>query len=605
MKDFLKYTLASIIGTALALFIVFFLSFAIVAGAISSALSDLDPGKRTASVKDGSVLHLKLNRPISDRGPEKDFQFNFIGMSTGAPMGLNQLLETLENAGDDARISGILLDVSAVLAGMATVEEIRNALINFKAKGKWIVAYSEVYTQKAYYLASIADQIYMYPEGMLDFRGLNVQYTFFKRMLDKVEIEAQIIRGSNNKFKSFAEPFMLESMSEANKQQTTAWMEDLWATMVQGVATARGLSESTVIEAADKYQLQSPEDATTRGFVTKLAYWDEVEADLRTRTETDSGKKLPMVTYSEYRRAGTSGRGDKKFVPSYKKPRIAVIYAEGDIISGKSGEGSIGSETFAEAIREAREDSTVKAVVLRVNSGGGSALASDVIHRETALLKGTKPFIVSMGDVAASGGYYIASHADKIMVMPNTITGSIGVIGLIPNMKGMLNNKIGLTFDGVKTGEFADFIDVTRPLTPSEYRILQEGVDRTYGVFLNKVATGRGMTVARVDSLGQGKVYSGEDAIALGLADTLGGLKAAVELAARMASIDDYSIRTLPKRKEPLEEFFESLQARVAEQAVLRYFGHDAQTLHYFKEAASATRLKGIQMHMLAVPVID
>ncbi len=605
MKDFLKFTLASIVGTVVSLFVIFFIAFAIIAGVISSALSDLDRSNSTSKVKDGSILHLQFNRPIADRGPDQDFQFNFGGFSSGAPEGLNQILENIEKAKTDDRIVGIYLDVSVVLAGMASVEEIRNALIDFKTSDKWIVSYSEMYTQKAYYLASVSDEIYVYPEGGLDFRGLSVNQPFFKRMLDKLEIEPQIIRGSNNKFKSFAEPFVLEEMSMANRMQTEDWLFDLWGTMLDGLSASLAINKDSLQNFASEYAIQSPADAVSHGFVTAMKHQDEVTAILRTKTEMDIDDKLNLVAFSDYRRSTSPREKDEKFVPSYKKHKIAVIYAEGDIISGKSGEGSIGSETFAEALREAREDSTVKAVVLRVNSGGGSALASDVIYRETQLLKGTKPFIVSMGDVAASGGYYISANADKILVMPNTITGSIGVIGMIPNMKGFLNNKIGITFDAVKTGTYADFIDVSRPLTEGEYDIMQRGVDRTYRVFVNNVAKGRGKTFAEIDSIGQGHVYSGLDAIRIGLADTIGGLNTAIEMARRMASIEDFTIKNYPKRKDPIEEFLESFKAQVAERIVANELGNDQRLLEHFRKVRDVTQMQGIQMHMLYVPVIE
>ncbi len=600
----MKYTLASIIGTAVSLFLVFFISFAIIAAAISGVVSDLDASKKQVKVKDGTILHIQLNRPISDRGPDQDFQFNFGGFNSGAPEGLNQILENIEKAKKDERVAGIYLDLSIIMAGMASVEEIRAALIDFKESGKWIVSYSEMYTQKAYYLASVSDEIYLYPEGMLDFRGLSVTLPFFKRLLDKLEIEPQIIRGSNNKFKSFAEPFVREQMSDANRLQTEEWLFDLWGSMLDGISQSTGIPANDLRDMADNYAIQEPADAVEKGLITAALHEDEVKTILRTKTETDADEDLNLVTYSDYRKSSGSV-GDDKYVPSYKKSKIAVIYAEGDIISGTSDDGSIGSVTFAEALREAREDSTVKAVVLRVNSGGGSALASDVIYRETELMKGTKPFIVSMGDVAASGGYYISANADKIVVMPSTITGSIGVIGMIPNMQGFLNNKVGITFDAVKTGTYSDFIDVSRPLTDDEYSIMQKSVDRVYSVFIDKVSKGRGMSYAEVDSIGQGHVYSGVDAISLGLADTLGGLNTAIEMARKMAGLDDFVVKNLPKRKDPVEELLESFQARITASVVERELGGDVLLLEQFRKVRSVSQLKGIQMHMLYVPSVN
>src|SRR5690554_3892900 len=474
MKQFLKFMLASMAGTIISMFLFFLIFILVIGEAISAAFSDFGKSSQTTTVKDNTILHIELDQPIIDRGPEDQFNFNFGPFSAASPIGLNQILENIKKAKEDDRILGILLDMSFVNAGMATVDEIRNALIDFKTSGKWIVSYSEIYSQKVYYLASVADEIYVYPEGVVDFRGLNAGSVFFKGALEKLDIDAQIIRGSNNQFKSAVEPFFLDEMSQANRVQTEKWLGSIWNNIKSGISEARNISEEDLQTIANEYQVQDAHDAVALGLVSGTMYYDELIDLLKEKTETEPEKDLISVSLSKYLK--TSVPGEEKIF-DFKKAKIAVIYASGEINSGKSKDATIGSETFAKAIREARRDTTIKAIVLRVNSPGGSALASDVIWRETLLAKETKPLIVSMGDVAASGGYYISAAADKIYAMPNTITGSIGVFGMLPNMEGFFNKKLGVTFDGVKTAQYADFGEISRPLSDGEYAILQKSVD--------------------------------------------------------------------------------------------------------------------------------
>lgn len=596
MKQFFKFMFASMLGTFLATFALFFVFFIIIAGAISAAFSDLDKSKRVTKVKENTVLQLDLDRPISDRGPEQVFNLDFGPFRSISPIGLNQITENLKKAKEDDNIEGILLTTTAPMAGMATLEEIRNALIDFKRSGKWIVSYGEVYSQGGYYLASVADEIYVYPEGMVDFRGLSTNIAFLKGMFDKLDVEMQVIRGSNNKFKSAVEPFMLEEMSQANRMQTEKWISSLWGNMLSGIADGRSLDSMALATAADEYLVRNADDAVSQKLVTAKKYGDEVTEILKRKTEREDGEDLRKVSLTSYFRAPAKKDGEKgKFTPSYKKDKIAVIYASGEINSGKSGDEAIGSETFVKAFRTARKDTTVKAIVLRVNSPGGSALASDVIWRETELAKKEKPLVVSMGDVAASGGYYIAAGADRIFVSPGTITGSIGVFGLIPNMKGLFNKKMGITFDGVKTGEYADFPDVTRSLTANEYAVLQKSVDETYARFTQIVAEGRGMNTEAVDEIGQGRVWSGTDAIAIGLADSVGGLDRAIQAAASLAEIEDYVMLDLPERKDPFETFLKELTGDVSHAILRAQLGGDELLFRQFMHAKSLKDMSGVQ----------
>ncbi len=594
MKQFFKFMFASVLGTFIAAFALFFVFFIIIAGAIGSAMSDLDRSGQTTSVKDNSILHIKLDRPIVDRGPEQTFNLDFGPFRSVSPIGLDQIIENLKKAKEDDRIEGIYLEVSFPMAGMATLEEIRNALLDFKESGKWIVSYSELYSQNAYYLSSVSDEIYLMPEGELDFRGLSTTIPFLKGMFDKLDIEMQVIRGSNNKFKSAVEPFLTDEMSVANRQQTETWMNSLWANMLSAIGESRGISADRLAAIADGYEVREPEDAVALEMVTAMKYNDEVQAILRAKTETEEDEKLNTVSLTSYFRARTT-KSSETFVPSYKKDKIAIIYASGNIMSGKGDDETIGSETLSEAISEARKDSSIKAIVLRVNSPGGSALASEVIWRETALAKAVKPLVVSMGDAAASGGYYIAADAHKILAMPSTITGSIGVFGLMPNMKGFFNQKVGVTFDGVKTGKYADYGQITRPLSDEEYSIRQNGVDQAYDRFVSVVSQGRSMSVEMVDSIGQGRVWSGTDALAIGLVDELGGLNRAIEIAAELASVEDYTIKNLPKRKDPFEAFIEELTGQ-SSTALLRWqLGNDEYLLRQFKAINQMKEMSGVQ----------
>jgi protease-4 len=605
MKQFFKFMFASMLGTLISLFVLFFIGVLIIGGIISAAFSDLDKSNQLTKVKENSILHLKFEQPIVDRGPEEHFKIDFGGFQSATPMGLNEILENIEKAKIDDNIKGIYFDVDFVPAGLATTQEIRNALLEFKESGKWIVSYNEIYSQKALYLSSVADEIYLYPEGFIDFRGLNAEVTFFKNLLDKLEIEPQIIRGSNNKFKSAVEPFILEEMSQANRVQTKQWLESLWGTMLDGMGTSYGLTEEELNSIAENYTLQIPSDAVDAGMATALMYENDVYDLLREKTGREADEDLELVSLRKYLKAPEPEKDtDGEFKLSYKKDKIAVVYAQGNIMMGKSGDDAIGSETYTEALREARQDSSVKAIVLRVNSPGGVAIAGDMIWHEVSEAQKVKPVIVSMGDVAASAGYYISAPADKIFAMPTTITGSIGVFGIIPNMKGFFNEKIGLTFDNVETNQYGDFGGVTRPLTDAEMNILQASVDRTYGNFVNVVAEGRNLDPAFIDSIGQGRVWSGVDALELGLVDELGGLEDAIAAAAEMAELEDYTVKNLPKRKDPFEQILEDLNMAMVKTA-LGFDVENSELIEQYKTIQEIKEMKGIQARMPYILKID
>ncbi|MDG2226718.1 MAG: signal peptide peptidase SppA [Flavobacteriales bacterium] len=532
-----------------------------VGGAISG-LSETTP----FVVKENAVLHMKLDAKISEVSYAEFDQTSF---SLDQGFGLREIKIGLEAAKSDDKIKGVFLNVTNLSAGMATTEEIRDAIIDFKSSGKFVYAYSEFYSQKAYYLSTAADKVYLFPAGMLEFKGLGAELMFLKGAIDKMGVDVQIIRGSNNKFKSAVEPLMYDSMSVANREQTMTYISALWNQMLIGVNEKTGVSANMLNEIADSMYVRSSKTALSYKLVDELIYEDELLAMFKEESGTKKGKDLNLVSFKKY-----ASKKAKKSDRKNKNSNIAVVYAVGGIESGKGNAATIGSETIAGAIREAREDDEIKAVVLRVNSPGGSALASDVIWREVVLTQKAKPIIVSMGDVAASGGYYIACAADKIYAQPNTITGSIGVFGIIPNIGPALKKNFGITFDRVQTNHHS-VLSLNKALTDDEKRLIQLGVDDIYNDFTQKVADGReGLEQADVDSIGQGRFWSGTDALRIGLVDELGGIDAAVAYAAQQANIgaDDIKIGVYPEQKEnKLLELMESLgDEEVSAEASLR-----------------------------------
>ncbi len=477
-----------------------------------------------------TVLHLKLDYGIGD------ISYSYLDKTAFQPVeqiGLVDILNAIKKAKKDSKIKGIFLNINNLNTGMATIKEIRNALDDFKSSGKFIMAYAESYTNKSYYLSSVANEVYMYPTGLFGFVGLGVEIPFLKEALDKLEVEMQIIRGSNNKFKSAVEPLMYNQMSEANRLQTKKYIDALWSEILLAVKKNRGIEINELNRIADGILTRTPQDAAKFNFIDGTKYYDEIESLLKTRLEMDQGDDLNFFSFKEYVNLHTASK---------RKAPIAVVSLEGDIVDGNGEPGQIGGNSSAELIRKVRKDSTIKAVVLRVNSPGGSALASDLIWREVELTKVIKPVIVSMGDVAASGGYYVSCGAHKIFAEPNTITGSIGVFGVIPYTGNMLKNKLGISFDRVETNTHST-LSLNKRLTEEEIDIVQEGVDLIYDDFISKVAEGRGLTKAEVDSIGQGRVWAGKDAKAIGLIDEFGGLTEAITAAAEELDIEENKIK--------------------------------------------------------------
>jgi len=599
MKQFFKFMFASMLGIFLSLFILFLVGGGILAGIASSASEDKEP-----AIKASSILHLKLNKQIKDRSSDNPLEtFNFATLEDESPLTLKGIIENIEKASKDERIDGIYLNLKSLRANLSSLEAIRRSLESFKESGKFIIAYSESYGQAEYYLSSVADEIYLNPAGGITFKGLSAQLMFFKDALERIDIDMQVIR--HGKFKSAIEPFIRNDMSAENEAQLKRLIQGVWDTQWKAIAKSRSIDGTKLNQIADDLLIRTADDALAYGMVDGLKYEDEVKALLigksnlsKSETEDQPQKNtdstavaseiesedreektdpaLNLLSLNDLNKLKYAQGEDKDVIREKRKSRdrIAVIYAEGEIVSGKSDADLMGSETMVEAIREAREDDKVKAIVLRVNSPGGSALASEVIWRETTLAREEKPLVVSMGDLAASGGYYISCGADKIFAERSTITGSIGVFGVIPNMQGLLNEKMGIYVDQVNSNRNADGLTPFRPLNETERSAVRDMIETIYDDFTSKVAVGRNMSQANVDSIGQGRVWNGMDALEIGLVDELGGLEAAINHAAEMANLEHYKLKELPKRQDPMMK----LMKEFANQSYVKILGLPMQT---------------------------
>ena len=538
---------AAMLGTFLAGLVVLALSAFVLVAVVSASLSfSAAPLK---IVKSNSVLTIPLSCAIVDRvenSPLSLLQDVFGGGET--VLGLNDILRSIEHAKTDSKIEGILLtDMGSVGTGFATLTEIRNALADFRLTGKFVVSYSDYYGQKPYYLASVADKVYMNPEGMLDLHGLGASIMFYKGALDKLGVEAQVIR--HGKFKSAVEPFMYDRMSAENREQVLAYAGAIWKSMLGDIAAQRQVEEAKLNEAINTLQLSDPKKLLELNLLDGLRQRGEVLGELAVLSRRSENEMPELVAIDAY---------SKTIAPANltEKQRVAVVYAQGEILD--DGKEAIVGKTLAAELRAVRRDSTIKAVVLRVNSPGGSALASELIWHEMHLLKEAKPLVVSMGDVAASGGYYIACPASHIVASPTTITGSIGVFGVLFNAKKLFNSKLGLTVDVAATNEHADMGSIYRPLSKPEHTFILRRVEQIYATFVQHVADGRNMPAKAVDAIGEGRVWSGVDAKRLNLIDEFGGLNAAIEKAVLLANLERYRLIELPKQKDKFAFVLES-----------------------------------------------
>jgi protease-4 len=555
MKNFWGSFLGSILGASIAGILFAFLVIAGVAAVISSEFGDSEQAKTEA--EDKTVLHLTFSYPVVDAPDQNPFAEIDFGSGTNTKLTLWETINILDYASTDAKVVGLFLDIEGLSTGMGNAYEIRQALERFKAKGKFIATYSEGLSQKAYYFASVSTHLSLNAHSDFLLNGMGAELLFFRGVLDKLGVEPYAVRPVGNKFKSAVEPFLLTQASESNRIQMRALMGSMWKSMGAALAAKNKIKPLVLDSLINGLFVTSALDAQKHRFSDTLEYRDEFMNRLAKLAgwEEWSPEDSPLLPLDAYGKIALTNLA----LDDDSENQIAILVAEGDIVDGKSSQGMVGSKSLNESIRELRENDEVKAVVLRVNSPGGSALASELMWRELALLKAKKPVVVSMGNLAASGGYYIACHASKIYANPTTITGSIGVFGLLFNAKGLLNDKLGVTTDTVNLHNNGDFPTGSRPLRDREKQVLENMVTRIYGEFTQRVADGRKMKIEQVDSIGQGRVWSGEQAKQLGLVDELGGLKDAVKAAAKLAKLDDFSTAVYPKPADPFQAFFDGL----------------------------------------------
>jgi protease IV len=579
MKQFLKLVLATITGGTILMGILFLVLFAI---AMSAGMD-----KKSEKLPAETVLHMKLNYSMNDRTPSDPFRA-FLPMNNdySPPIGLHSIIKTLEIAKEDADVKGIFLDLSYVDFGYAKSTELREALKSFKESGKFIYSYSEAYYNKTYYLSAVSDSIFINPMGAFIFNGMVADVTFYTETLKKLGIEMQVIR--RGKFKGAVEPFVANSLSPENREQINVFIQSIYRNMLSDLSEDRSIPADSLHAIANDMRIRDAEGAVTHGLADAVYYRDQVIEHMRKRMGLGD-KKFTLMSLGKY--SQNSEKASKKGKKS--KDKIAVIYANGNVVNGKGEKDqSIGGNTFAEALKQARKDKNVKAVVLRVNSRGGSALASDVIWRETKLLSQEKPLIVSMGDVAASGGYYIACLADTIVASPNTITGSIGVFGLIPNIE-KLNEKLGLHSEYVGTGDMSEFGRIDRKMPEQDLAVFDHSIGMIYETFKQRVSEGRGMSIDSVHQIAQGRVWTGEMAKNIGLIDIEGGLVKAIDIAAEKSGLEAYTLVDYPKRKSHFSEIFNMFgMGQISDEMIKEYVGSHYTTLKNIKDLQKASKIQ-------------
>jgi protease-4 len=580
MKQFLKFTLASILGVFIASMLCLIILFGII-GAIAGASDS------ATVLKANSVYELKLEGTLVDRSEDDPFSgvlAQAMGQSTNITIGLDDVLSNIEKAKNDANIVGIYLKGGSLSGGIASIREIRNALIDFKTTGKFVVAYADHYSQRMYYLVSVADKVLLNPHGMLELKGLSAQTMFLKNTLDKLGIEMQIIKVGT--FKSAVEPFVNTKMSDENKLQVSVFMNSIWSTILNEMSASRNIPVDSLNKYADEMMMfQSTEKTKNYALVDSLVYIDEVDSIINSYISSTSKKdKLRFVKHSALKKVADSKKFDKN--------KVAVIYAIGDITDA-DGDGIVARD-LVETINEVAKDSTVKTVVFRVSSPGGSAYASEQIWHALSMLKSKKPLIVSMGDYAASGGYYVSCMADMIVAQPNTITGSIGIFGVIPNIKG-LNEKIGLSYDGIKTNKMSDAITVNRAFTSEERDLMQNYVNRGYELFVKRCADGRKLTENQIKAVAEGRVWTGEDALKIGLVDKIGGLNDAIILAVERAKLTTYNIKEFPAKEDFATKFMKSFGKDIEVRFIKAQLGEQYKL---FKQLRNVDKINGIQARM-------
>ncbi|WP_047446998.1 signal peptide peptidase SppA [Alistipes sp. ZOR0009] len=581
MKEFFRAFLGSCLGVLISFLLLILLGFSLIGIIASSSEEKVEIAPKT-------ILKIELDQPIFERTPTNPFDnFDFGSMKSNKPLGLNSIVSNLKKAKTDPNIAGVYMDLTTVNApGFATVQEIRNAIVDFKKSGKFVVAFSDTYTQIAYYLASAADKIYMNPEGNLELLGLKAQVMFYKGTLDKLGVQAQIIR--HGKFKSAVEPFMLDKMSPANREQMDALLGSIWNEMTAEISKSRNVSAEELNNIANNLSAPDGKSAVNAKLVDELLYKDQVIAKLASFAKVEKDKDPEAISLAKYDQVIPE---DQK----YSKEKIAVIYANGEVVMGSDSK-NLSEKEISATIREARKDENIKAIVLRVNSPGGSALASEIIWREMELARKAKPVVVSMGDLAASGGYYITAPANVIYAQPTTLTGSIGVFGVLFNAEKGLKDKLGITVDVAKTNSHADMGQPFRMLNNDETAAIQKEIERIYGTFTGHVSAGRRLPVSYIDSIGQGRVWSGVMAQKLKLVDKLGGLTDAIAEAAKLAKLKEYKTVDLPEQKST----FSQIMAEFTGESISTMFarGQFEESIKSYNEIRSFIKNQGVQARL-------
>lgn len=587
MKQFFKFTLASFLGV---LFCTIFV-FLVLSGILGSMMTTKES---VPEIKDNSVLLISLDKPIYDREVSDISSLaGAIGGESVGNIGLTEFIYVIQRAKTDSKIKAIMLDLAVLqTGGWATVEEMRQCLADFKTSGKKIYAYGDMMTQSSYYLASVADQIVLNPAGMITLTGLGAEVMYYKDLLDKFDVDVELIRPKNNSYKSAGEKYITNSMSQENREQIKTYMSAIWEGVSANIVKDRKLTKEEFERQVSDLQGCLPQDALKNKLVDKLSFktnlMDDISKEIVAQNKLKEGTKANFVKYSKYRKSVTD-------IFNHKKDNIAIVYAYGDVNQGKGSELSIGSETIVKALQQASKNKSVKAVVLRVNSPGGDAIASELITNEVIKTKKIKPVIVSMGDVAASAGYEMSSNATKIVALPLTITGSIGVFGVMPNFARSLKNNLGITFDTVKTHSNSVAMSVTTKPSPEFKMMMQRNVENFYDNFITRVSEGRNKDKAYIDSIARGRVWAGSQAKALGLVDEHGGLKQAIETAARQAGISDYGLIAYPKTKDIATQLLETLSGENEMKTFAKELG---KPYSFFLELKSICQMQGVQARM-------
>ena len=581
---FLRELLAAILGVMIATGIMFFIFMLIVSASVSAFGED-----KSVSVKTNSILELNLEREIKDYAPRiSDPIEEILGMDD-EKIGLQEILNAIENAKSDEKIKAISINTLYINGGIAQTQAIRDKLLDFKETGKPILAYADFYTQKNYYLSSVADSIFINPVGGTDFRGLVSEILYFKDFQDKVGFKMEVIR--HGKYKSAVEPFLTNEMSDANKEQITSFLNSIWGELTDDIALSRNKTVEEINVTADNLLIRNPRLGIQYNMIDGELFNDEYENKLKALLAIDSGSALNSVSIVDYI---ASGKGRIK---STAKDKIAVLYAQGEIRYGEGDVEYIGQKKIIDALKKIRKDKSIKAVVLRVNSPGGSALASDMIWRELEIIKKEKPLVVSMGNYAASGGYYIACNAHKILAEPTTITGSIGVFGMIPNFSQLADN-IGINAEQVGTNKQSLGYSPFEPMTDEFHNYAKESIEGIYKTFVERVASGRNMSFAQVDSIGQGRVWTGKEALQNGLIDELGNLEDAIKLAAELAEIEDYRTTDYPRYTKDFKDAFKpfSISTKAKENLLKEELG--LENYNIYKSIKQFSELKGVQARL-------